>query len=332
MNDLKIRDLLHEVADDVEPGDRLAAIRAATAPAGRRTRRGWWAAGGAGLVAASVVTAFTLNTGGAPQTTDPDLAGPPSTSDTATDEDGTSRPVAVYFVGDTALGPRLFRELRPDIDADSRVLLAIHAALGGDALDPDYRSPWPEGVVLRQWSDRPDGITVSLEGAPVDRPAGLSEEEARLAIEQLVRTAQAVAGRGKVPVDVQIERQVTDTVLGVPTTAPLKGSPDLEVLAPVSLSEPSEGQTMRANGTLWVSGRATSADDLVTVRVQRWEGTAVALGPSSMTLDEASGSPGSFSLGLRSDDLQPGEYEVIAKVQNSDGTTDTDTRRITIVD
>jgi hypothetical protein len=80
MNDLKIRDLLHEVADDVEPGDRLAAIRAATAPAGRRTRRGWWAAGGAGLVAASVVTAFTLNTGGAPQTTDPDLAGPPSTS------------------------------------------------------------------------------------------------------------------------------------------------------------------------------------------------------------------------------------------------------------
>ena len=249
MNDLQIRDLLHEVADDIEPGDRLDAIRAATAPAGRRTRRGWWAAGGAGLVAASVVTAFALSTGGAPQTTGPDPAGPPPTSGTTvTDGQGTSRPVHVYFVGDTAAGPRLFRELRSDLDPDSRVVLAIDAVLRGDALDPDYRSPWPEGVVLRQWSSGPDGIMVSLEGAPVDRPADMTEEDARLALEQLVRTAQEVYGQGKVPVDVQIEQQVTDTVLGVPTTAPLTGSPDLDVLAPVSLTEPSEGQKERADG------------------------------------------------------------------------------------
>lgn len=333
MNDLKIRDLLHEVADDIEPGDRLDAIRAATAPAGRRTRRGWWAAGGAGLLAASVVTAFALSTGGAPQTTGPDPAGPPPTSGTTvTDGQGTSRPVHVYFVGDTAAGPRLFRELRSDLDPDSRVVLAMDAVLRGDALDPDYRSPWPEGVVLRQWSSGPDGIMVSLEGAPVDRPADMTEEEARLALEQLVRTAQEVYGQGKVPVDVQIEQQVTDTVLGVPTTAPLTGSPDLDVLAPVSLTEPSEGQKKRADGTVWVSGRATSADDLVTVRVQRREGTAVVLGPANFTLNQTSDPAGSFSLGLSSDNLQPGEYDVIATVENSDGTTDSDTRRITVVD
>ena len=46
-----IKDLLHEVTDAVEPGDRLHAIRVATADTGRRTRRGWWTAGGVGLVA-----------------------------------------------------------------------------------------------------------------------------------------------------------------------------------------------------------------------------------------------------------------------------------------
>ena len=39
----------------------------------------------------------------------------------------------------------------------------------------------------------------------------MSEQDARLALEQLVRTAQAVGGRGSVPVDVLLERQITDT-------------------------------------------------------------------------------------------------------------------------
>ena len=61
------RDLLHEVADGVEPGDRLDAIRAAT-PRSAYAPRAGGSAGGAGLVAASVVTALALTTGGAPQT------------------------------------------------------------------------------------------------------------------------------------------------------------------------------------------------------------------------------------------------------------------------
>jgi hypothetical protein len=333
MNDQKIRDLVHEVADDIEPGDRLDAIRAATAPTGRRTRRGWWAAGGAGLVAASVVTAFAVDIGGAPRTTDHDLAGPPSASGaTATAGEGTSRPVEVYFVGDTAAGPRLFRELRPELDPDSRAFLGIDAVLRGDALDPDYRSPWPEGVVLRQWSSRPDGITVSLEGAPVDRPTDMSEEEARLALEQLVRTAQAVGGRGKVPVDVQIEQQVTDTVLGVPTTAPLTGSPDLDVLAPVSLSEPSEGQVVDNDTThLTVSGRAVTSNDRLHITVDRVGGTDSA-GDSTLVGVLRRDRLTPFEAGLSLADAEPGEYEVVAAVRSSDGTTDADTRTITIVD
>nr|WP_300051713.1 hypothetical protein [uncultured Nocardioides sp.] len=343
MNDLKIRDLLHEVADDIEPADRLDAIRAATAPAGRRTRRGWWVVGGAGLVAASVVTALAVTTGSPTKTKEPEPIGPASTSGPVatdgaeTDEADTAMGVTVetgfvYFVGNTTAGPRLYGEPRFDVDPDSRVVVGIDAALRGDARDPDYRSPWPDGVVLREWQPGPDVLTIILDGAPVDRPAGMSEEDARLALEQLVRTAQATYGQGAIPVDVQVERRVTDTVLGVPTTAPLTGSPDRDVLAPVSLSEPSEGQTVRVDRTVWASGRATSVDNSVTVRLQRLESAAVVMGPATSTLDQANGSPGSFSIGYRSDDLRPGEYEVIATVRNPDGTTDTDTRRITIVD
>ena len=237
----------------------------------------------------------------------------------------------VYFVGDTAAGPRLFRELRPDLDADSGVVLGIDAALRGDALDPDYRSPWPEGVVLRQWSDRPDGITVSLEGAPVERPADMSEEEARLALEQLVRTAQEVYGRGRVPVDVQIEQQVTDTVLGVPTTAPLTGSRDLDVLAPVSISGPAEGAVVDNDEMLRVHTRAASADGDLTVVVARRDGPGpVSRGRLIGTVPSDRFSAFDMSLDLSGG--PPGDYVVTATVENSDGTTDSDTRRITIVD
>lgn len=344
MNDQLIRDLLHDVADDVEPRDRLDAIRAATAPT-RRTHRGWWAAGGVGLVAASLVTAIALTTGGAPQTGGPGPAGAPTsattpTGTTATEIRPATGPVAVYLVGDTSAGPRLYREFRADLTAGlgddpgggGRAVRGIEAALRGDALDPDYRSPWPAGVSLRQWMPSPEVIQVILVGAPVDRPAGMSEQDARLALEQLVRTAQAAYGDGKVPVDVQVEGQVTDTILGVPTTEPLTGSPDADVLAPVSLSDPSEGQVVRARRLLTVEGRATSVDGMITVRVQRWQGTAVVLGPVTSTLSPVDGPFDSFSGDLGSDDLQPGDYEVIATVQNADGTVDSDTRRITVVD
>lgn len=331
MTDLQIRAVLHEVADDVEPTDRLDAIRAATAaPARRRAHRAWWATGGAGLVAASVVTALVLATGGSPQSSDPGPAGRPTTDGTASEGPVTDSPAAVYFVGDAAEGPRLFREFRSDLTFDDP-LGAVLTSLGGDSLDPDYRSPWPAGVTLSQWIPGPEGVQVILAGAPVDRPAGMSEQEARLAMEQLVRTAQAANGEGPVAVDVQVEGRVTDTILGVPTTAPLTASPDLDVLAPVSLSDPSEGLEVDNDVPLTVRGRGTSADGGVQVRVQRWEGTGVVAGRTvrgALRPDRFSSFGETFDLS----DVPPGDYDVIVTVSNADGTVDSDTRRITVVD
>lgn len=333
MNDQQLRDLLHEVAEDVEPGDRLAAIRAATAP--RRTSRGWWVAGGAGLLAASVVTAFALTTGGAPSS-EPGPAGPAGTAPTSAREDlpdAMDRVVPIYFVGDTPAGPRLYREFQSGPGPMSAETFAFDAALHGDALDPDYRSPWPVGTSIEGHDLEEDVLLVSLSGDVVDRPAGMSGSDARLAIEQLVRTAQGVFGEGRVPVKLLVDGHPSPTVLGVPTSEPLGNAPDLDVLSHVSLSDPSEGQEVDNDEPLTVRGVASFPEGNVVTRIQRWEGThVVGEVPATAGWEDDRLHPWEAVFDLT--DVPPGDYVVIAQTDDPSGSglLDTDTRRITIVD
>ena len=138
MSNDTINDLLREVADAVEPGDRLDAIRAATDGV-RRTGRGWWAAGGVGLVAASVVTALALTH----RRRTPRLASParrrsrrrPRTPGDGAEPGGDAR-VPVYFVGDTPSGPRLYREFQRGTGPMSAETFALDAALAGGPSTP----------------------------------------------------------------------------------------------------------------------------------------------------------------------------------------------------
>lgn len=329
MNDQLIRDLLHEVADDVEPGDRLVEIRGATVPA--RARRGWWAVGGVGLLAASVVTAVALSTSGTPTSSGP---GPVGSAPTTADDDlpdAMDRVVPVYFVGDTPAGPRLFRELRTGPGPMSAETFALDAAVQGDALDPDYRSPWPAGTSIQQYFFDDDVLRLSLTGDVGDRPAGMSASDARLSIEQLIRTAQGVFGEGRVPVKLLIDGHPTSEVLGVPASEPLGNAPDLAVLAPVSLSGPSEGQEVDNDEQyLDVRGRASSAGRL-TIAIERVDGTG-SLGDGTFTgllrPDRLTDYEASFALS----GAEPGDYDVVATARGADGAVHTDTRRITVVD
>ena len=344
MNDQLIRDLLHEVTDAVEPSDRLDPIRAATTDSGRRTGRGWWAAGGVGLVAASAGTALALTTGGAPQVREPDPADPaPTTSDVRE----TAKPVAaVYYVGDTPAGPRLYREFRPVvIDADANPLdAAVRAAVGRYAadgsplppMDPDYRVPWPAGTdaSARVVPSR-DRIEISLggdvEGSLRDR-GSLSMAEASLAVEQLVRTAQGVVG-ARLPVRLLLYGEVTDQVLGVPTSEELATARDLDVLAHVNLSDPFEGQVVDNDEPLVVRGVGNSFEGNIVTRIQRWEGTeVVAEEPAIAGSYEDRLFP--FEVTFDLTDVAPGDYVVISRTDDpsGEGRFDTDTRRITVVD
>lgn len=344
----RIKDLLHEVADGVEPGDRLEAIRAATS-GGRRTGRGWWAAGGVALVAASVVTALALTTGGTPNS-DPDPAqpAPTSPSETATDPaspepptEAETTPVAVYYVGDTPDGPRLYREFRR-LPGDP-LEAAVSAAVGNDTngvgllpLDPDYRTPWPS-LTQASASLSPEGdlIEIDLGGDPEgnlhDR-GDLSKVEAQLAVEQLIRTAQGVVGE-RLPVRFLLYGEITDQVLGVPTSEPLAQGSDLAVLAHVSLSAPSEGQVVPRGGGLVVDGLGNSFEGNIVITIQRWEGTeVVAEVPTIAGTYEDHLFP--FSERINVFDVPPGDYVVIARTDDpsGEGRFHTDSRRITVVD
>ena len=327
-----ITDLLHEVTDAVEPGDRLDAIRTATADRGRRTRSSrWWAAGGVGLVAASVATALALTTGGGPRGSDPGPA-EGSTAASAPTEPApvTSLAVPVYFVGDTPSGPRLYREFQRRPESVPEEIFALDAALSGDSLDPDYRSLWPAGTRVGGYVASEE-ITVDLVGDVHDRPVGMTAAEAGLAVEQLVRTAQALFQQGRVPVRLTIDSELTDQVLGVPTSEPLATGADLDVLAHVSLSEPSEGSTIRVGKALHVDGVGLSEDGRVSIQVMGREG-AVRAFDATFDLEPTVGRLAPFTVDLYLGDLQPGDYQVVATVTNPDGTLDTDTRSITIVD
>ncbi|RYB89667.1 hypothetical protein EUA06_13755 [Nocardioides glacieisoli] len=331
-NSATIRDLLHEVTDGVEPEDRLDTIRAATADSGRRTHRGWWTAGGVGLVAASVVTALALSTGGGPRGSEPGPADESTATSTPTEPNpATSRAVPVYFVGDTPSGPRLYREFQRGTGPMSAETFALDAALSGTSQDPDYRSLWPAGAVSGAYEMHEELITVTLEGDLHDRPAGMTEAEAWLAIEQVVRTAQGSFGQGRIPVQLLLNDARTDQVLGVPTSEPLAAGSDLEVLAHVSLSEPSEGRTIRVGRALTIAGVGLSEDDRISVRVKLREGTPV-LRDVKFDLDPADSTLSPFNVDLYLGDIQPGVYDVVVSVTNPDGTFDTDTRRITVVD
>jgi hypothetical protein len=341
MNDQLIRDLLHEVADDIEPRDRLGEIRSATAPAGRRTHRGWWAAGGAGLLAASIATAFAL-TGGAPQGGNAD----PAKQTTSTD--GTVRvnrePVsAIYYVGDTPDGPRLFREFRDVLSEEqSDPLSAAVGAAAGDAgngrplapRDPDYRTLWPPMTSASATLD-PGGteIVITLGGDVEGSLPGrgdLSPDEASLALEQLIRTAQGVVGR-RLPVRFLLYGESADRVLGVPTSEPLTAAPDLDVLAHVSISDPFEGQVADNDEPFVVRGAASSPGGTVVTRIQRREGTTT-ISQKTFRLTAAADGLTPFTLRFDIANAPVGDYDVISQVRNADGTLTTDTRRITVVD
>ncbi len=310
--------VVHDAVSDVAPRPGVEEIRARTGRGARAAGPGgtWaWALGGTAVAATAATIAAVAVLGGSPgtSTSRPDVVaggGTPSRTPTVTTPPREAA-LPVYFVGDTGRGPRLFREFHRAAAGDLTLDLAVERALIGNADDPDYGSPWPEGSTHQHAQLSGGVLSVDLSGPVVDRPAGMSAAVAEAALQQLVYTAQA-AVQQTVPVTFLVDGRPARTVLGVPTDRPVpRGAAD-EVLAPVSVASPAEGATVQSPFTVEGQAAAFEANvqwelkqgDTVVRRGFTTAEECCTLAPYSFTVDAPAGT---YTLVVHDEDPSGGE-------------------------
>lgn len=301
-------DLLHDAVDDIEPADRLDAIRARAAASPPRTRRWWYAGGGAALATAAAVAAFAV-LGGQPRG---DHARPPTTAtatESATQAPAGTQVVPVYFIGTTPRGDRLFREY-DEVPAGDPVQAALDR-LERPAADPDYRTPWT-ATSFGTVTVGTDRIEVELD---------VNDLSDNLAVQQVVYTLQAAAGK-RLPVWFWLPGQRGN--------APYTAAPQAEVLSQVMINDPTEGLAVGAGFT--AHGAANSFEANVPWQIRDEGGAVVEQGHATAAGWGDRLYPWSVRIDVR--DLAPGFYTFVATTDDPSGGEgpgpDADTRTIIV--
>ena len=226
-----------------------------------------------------------------------------------------SATLPAYYLRETPQGLRLTREFQRVDLSDGPVTEAVRLALTGRALDPDYRTVWPAGSDAKSVSVDGGTINVDLTGASQGRPSGMSAEQAELAIQQVVYTAQAAAAQGRLPVQLTLDGASTAQVLGISTSEPFSNAAENETLALVSVSSLSEGETV--DDRFVVSGIANSFEATVPWEVRQGDrvvakGFATADGwmdklyPWTTQVDVSKLAPGTYTFAAMTDDPSGG--------------------------
>ena len=252
------------------PADLLGGVeRKATSI--RNRRRALSAATGVAVLALVAGTTFALRpdkqeTGFAPPGPTAPVEPSPSTEPTPSTEPSPppTSTQAVYYVGDTTNGPRLYREFRR-VQGPSPAHAALLAMLHEPPLDSDYTSVWPTAT---------EALTVSVDGdvATVDlgveaRNANVGAEQAELAVQQLVYTVTAAQPAVK-KVAITIGGQPEHSLWGHEDVSTPRGrASQTDVLAPIWITEPAHGATV--GRTLTFGGQATVFEATVTWEIHR---------------------------------------------------------------
>ncbi|HET7682842.1 MAG TPA: Gmad2 immunoglobulin-like domain-containing protein [Marmoricola sp.] len=345
--------LLHDAVEDVHPHGTPADIRRRSEEGDTMTNPGalsrWLPLSVAAAVAMVLViggTAWLTNRGddappvagpskgstsqtpGPTATTSTEPRPSPSPTDAATS--GTvTRALPVYFAGETLAGPRLFREFqRGEVcnDEDCAWVEAVDRAVAGTPIDRDYRTLWPAGAGVDMVGVNQDGlITVSITGAPRERPAGMTAAAADLAVQQVVYTAQAIVNDGRQPVQLLLDGQHSDQVLGVPTSEPLAEDDADSTLAPVQIFTPAEGAEVESG--FEVTGQAAAFE--ANVQWELRQGDKVVDHGFTTAAECCTLAPYSFTV----TDVAPGQYTLVVHDDDASGMgrTNEDSKQITVV-
>lgn len=299
--------LLQDAMADVEPTDRLAEIRQATAS--RRPRIVWFATGGTMLAAAAAVTTIVLLSTQTSPTADDD-ADPLTPSETA---------VAVYYRGDTAQGPRLYREFHRLTENSPASALA---ELSKRPDDTDYGTFWQPGQLLGAYVDG-DVIKVEVDVALTAGPVRACSPVCGLDLQQVIYTVQAAVGAAtRMPVQfVNADGNPVAEVLGVPTSEPLTNDDPLDVLSLVSISDPVEGLVV--TDSFIARGAASSFEGNVPWKLKASDGTVVREGFATAGMDVHLLPWETEPIDVS--DLPPGKYTFAARTEGMEPFIDTRT-------
>lgn len=342
----RLRTALHHHSRTITPTDRLDEIRTRTAgsvPIRPRSRITDWflpLAAAASVLLVTAIAWFAWLPGGTPippgqgSTTSAVSTGPstspstPSTSSPDTPSASTSTSsgrqppgaghatVPVYFVGAVeAQGVvtwKLYREfMLTDLPATAtpadKVTEALRRALNAQALTnfADYLQPW-SGTALDSVTVDPDLITVTLTDAGPS--LGLDAEQQRVAVQELVWTAQAANGQGRVPVTFAVTDGATRLFGRFPTTdrydRPNTGA-EWRDAAPVWITSPSRDQQLSADRPVTITGLAIAEEARLGWELHRAT-TVIAAG----TAGSASAAPAQAAYTIDVGKLPAGDYQI----------------------
>lgn len=226
----------------------------------------------------------------------------PSASATPT---GSGETLAVYYVGKTERGLRLYREFAAASGGDP-VTDAVRMMFAGKAQDADYSSLWPSTTSLRGVNRDGSTEVVDLTAAP---EGSRTAAEATMALQQLVHTVTA-ADRSVTAVRLLAAGQPLGQVWGTKVGTTLTRAPQLAVLAPIWLDTPADGST--TGRTVKIGGAATAYEGTVRWAALR-DGKVVKEGFATAS----AGAPdrGTWSAVV---DLEPGAYVIRAYEESAE--------------
>ena len=236
---------------------------------------------------------------GQPRTLAPTVTPPASTTPTPNVSSTVAlQTLAQYWVADTARGFRLYREfvrINPTPDA---ITAALRQLVSQGPVDSDYVSLWPIGTTINSVKVNGDTALIDLTFSKLN--VGAAAES--LAIAQLVWTATAANATVK-KVSLTVDGKKVESLAGhVDATKPFMRGLTYEILPPVWITSPIEGQSVAAKG-FTLSGMASTFEANVVWKVIQ-DGVVIKQGSTTALGAAPAWKPWSIAI----PDLAPGTY------------------------